>query len=454
MKLDNWLAQRAQSCPDRIALISDGESMTYAELEEEAVHAARRLAAWGVRRGATVAMNMGPGREKVILIHALMKTGAVLLPISPKLSLEERAKAIKSCGVSVDLDDPGRLTQTEADMPLLGEHDMSDPHCRILTSGSTGMPHTVTLSYGNHLFSAMGSAFNIGVDPSDRWLCALPTSHISGLSIVMRSVIYGTAMVLHDRFEPAAVAEAIETDGVTVISLVSTMLLRLLEEGTDLTAPRAILVGGGPVPQSALSEALDRGARVIQTYGLTETCSQVTTLEVAEARRKVGSVGRPLLTSHLRIRGGEILVQGPTVSAGALDSDGWLHTGDVGWIDDDGFLYVQGRTDEMIITGGENVIPAEVEDVLVQHPAIVEAAVIGLPDPEWQQAVTAVVVVRDGAEVDLTGVRTHCEGKLAPYKVPKRVEVVDELPRTPSGKIHRAGLRDPERFARGLSPEI
>jgi O-succinylbenzoic acid--CoA ligase len=399
-------------------------------------------------------MNMGPGREKVILIHALMKTGAVLLPISPKLSLEERAKAIKSCGVSVDLDDPGRLTQTEADMPLLGEHDMSDPHCRILTSGSTGMPHTVKLSYGNHLFSAMGSAFNIGVDPSDRWLCALPTSHISGLSIVMRSVIYGTSMVLQDRFEPDAVADAIEKDGVTVISLVSTMLLRLLEEGVDLSAPRAILVGGGPVPQSALSEALDRGAKVIQTYGLTETCSQVTTLEVAEARRKVGSVGRPLLTSHLRIRGGEILVQGPTVSAGALDSDGWLHTGDVGWIDDDGFLYVQGRTDEMIITGGENVIPAEVEDVLIQHPGIVEAAVVGLPDPEWQQAVTAVVVVREGEEVDLDEVRSHCEGKLAPYKVPKRVEVVEELPRTPSGKLHRAGLRDPERFARGLSPEI
>lgn len=440
MKLDNWLAQRAQSCPDRIALIADGESMTYAELEEEAVHAARRLSAWGVRRGATVAMNMGPGREKIILVHALMKTGAVLLPISPKLSPEERARAIKSCGVSVDLDDPGKLTQTEADMPMLGEHDMSDPHCRILTSGSTGAPHTVSLTYGNHLFSAMGSAFNIGVDPSDRWLCALPTSHISGLSIVMRSVIYGTAMVLQDQFSPEAIEEAIERDGATVISLVSTMLLRLLDEGIDLTAPRAILVGGGPVPQSALSDALDRGARVIQTYGLTETCSQVTTLEVAEARRKVGSVGRPLLTSHLRIQGGEILVQGPTVSAGALDADGWLHTGDVGRIDEDGFLYVQGRTDEMIITGGENVIPAEVEDVLVQHPEIIEAAVVGRPDPKWQQAVTAVVVTREGSHLDLEDLRIHCDGKLASYKIPKQLEVIGELPKTPSGKLHRAAL--------------
>lgn len=442
MKLDNWLAQRAQSCPDRIALIAEGESMTYAGLEEEAVHAARRLAAWGVRRGATVAMNMRPGREKIILIHALMKTGAVLLPISPKLSPEEREKAVRACGVSVDLDDPGKLTQTEADMPMLGEHDMADPHCRILTSGSTGAPHTVSLSYGNHLFSAMGSAFNIGVDPSDRWLCSLPTSHISGLSIVMRSVIYGTAMILQDRFSPEGVAEAIESEGATVISLVSTMLLRLLDEGVDLSRPRAILVGGGPVPPSALAEALDRGAPVIQTYGLTETCSQVTTLEVAEARRKIGSVGRPLLTSHLRIEGGEILVQGPTVSAGALDADGWLHTGDVGRIDDDGFLYVQGRTDEMIITGGENVVPAEVEDVLLQHPEIIEAAVIGRPDPEWQQVVTAVVVARDGADLDLEAVRLHCDGKLAPYKVPKQVEVVAGLPKTPSGKLHRAALRE------------
>jgi O-succinylbenzoic acid--CoA ligase len=443
LKLDNWLAQRAQSCPDRIALIADGESMTYAELEEEASHAARRLSAWGVRRGATVAMNMDPGKGKIILVHALMKTGAVLLPISPKLSPEERAKAVESGEVSVDLDEPEKLTRTEADMPLLGEHDMSDPHCRILTSGSTGRPHTVSLTYGNHLFSAMGSAFNIGVDPSDRWLCALPTSHISGLSIVMRSVIYGTAMVLKDEFSPEAVASAIEDDGVTVISMVSTMLLRLLDEGVDLSAPRAILIGGGPVPPSALSEALDRGAKVIQTYGLTETCSQVTTLEVAEARRKIGSVGRPLLTSHLRIQAGEILVQGPTVSAGALDADGWLHTGDLGWIDDDGFVFVQGRTDEMIITGGENVIPAEVEDVLVQHPEIIEAAVVGRPDPEWQQAVTAVIVARDGVEISLEELRVHCEGKLAPYKVPKRLEVVTELPRTPSGKLFRAGLRDP-----------
>jgi O-succinylbenzoic acid--CoA ligase len=199
--------------------------MTYAQLETEALHAARRLVAHGVRRGTTAAVTMGGGLRQVVLIHALMKTGAVLLPLSPKLSEAERSAAIASSGVTVDLDDPSRLTQTEADLPLLGEHDMSDTHCRIMTSGSTGDPHSVGLTYGNHLFSAMGSAFNIGVDPGDRWLCALPTSHISGLSIVMRSVIYGTGMVLQDGFDTAAVAVAIERDGANVMSLVSTMLM-------------------------------------------------------------------------------------------------------------------------------------------------------------------------------------------------------------------------------------
>jgi O-succinylbenzoic acid--CoA ligase len=441
LKLDIWLEQRARSCPDRTALICDGRQMTYAELEAEALHSARRLVAHGVRRGTTAAVTMGGGVRQVVLIHALMKTGAVLMPLSPKLSPGERDAAISAGGVTVDLDDPSRLTQTEADMPLLGEHDMDDTHCRILTSGSTGEPHTVSLTYGNHLFSAMGSAFNIGVDPADRWLCALPTSHISGLSIVMRSVIYGTGMILQDGFETAAVKRAIEEDGANVISMVSTMLIRLLEDGVDLSGTRAILVGGGPVPPSILERALSLGAPVIQTYGLTETCSQVTTLEIAEARRKIGSVGRPLLTSHLRIQEGEILVQGPTVSADALDADGWLHTGDVGRIDEDGFLYVDGRTDEMIITGGENVIPAEVEDVLVSHPSVAEAAVVGRPDPEWQQAVTAVLVASGDVRPSSDEIREFCAGKLAGYKVPKRVEFTDTLPRTPSGKIRRSDLR-------------
>lgn len=441
MKLDNWLAQRAQSCPERTALEAEGSEVTYAELEAEATWVARRLAAYGVRRGAIAALTMNPGREQVVLVHALMKLGAVVLPLSPRLAGAEREVVLAAERPAVDLSDAGQLTQTEADLPLLGEHDMDDLHCRILTSGSTGAPHTVGLTYGNHLWSAVGSAFNIGVQPDDRWLCCLPLSHVSGLSIVMRSVIYGTTAVLHDGFETDPVAAALADEQITLVSLVATMLVRLLEADADLAGPRAILVGGGPVPSDALEEALGRGATVVQTYGLTEACSQVTTLAPAESRRKLGSAGRPLLTTHLRIEDGEILVQGPTVAPGFADPDGWLHTGDLGRIDDQGFLYVEDRIDDMILTGGENVAPAEVEQVLLRHPEVLDAAVVGREDPEWQQAVTAVVVLENGSTASADDLRRHCSGSLAAFKVPKRVELAAALPRTPSGKLLRRALR-------------
>jgi O-succinylbenzoic acid--CoA ligase len=441
MKLDDWLAQRSQSCPDRTALVADGSEVTYAELEAEATWVARRLAAHGVRRGTTAAMTMHPRREQVVLVHALMKTGAVLLPLSPRLSVEERAAVIAAEEPAVDLDDAGELTQTEADLPLLGEHDMDDLACKVMTSGSTGTPDRVGLTYGNFLWSGVASAFNIGVEPEDRWLCCLPLSHISGLGIVMRSVIYGTTAVVHDGFDVDRVAASLASDGITVVSLVTTMLTRLLDVGADLSGPRAILIGGGPVPEAALEEAIGRGATVVQTYGLTEACSQVTTLAPAEAKRKLGSAGRPLLTTHLRIQEGEILVQGPTVAPGRADADGWLHTGDLGRIDDEGFLYVEDRMDDMIVSGGENVIPAEVEQVLLRHPQVADAAVVGREDPEWQQAVTAVVVLVEGSEATPDELRRHCAESLAGFKVPKRVELASALPRTPSGKLMRRALR-------------
>jgi o-succinylbenzoate---CoA ligase len=225
-----------------------------------------------------------------------------------------------------------------------------------------------------------------------------------------------------------------------VLSLVPTMLLRLLEAGADLSRPRAILVGGGPVPEDTLRAALERDATVVQTYGMTETCSQVTTLAPADARRKLGSAGRPLLTTHVRIEAEEILVQGPTVAPGTADAGGWLHTGDLGWIDEEGFLYVTGRRSDVIVTGGENVMPAEVEAVLLAHPAVEDAAVVGRPDPEWQEAVCA-LVVQDG-EVSEGELRDHCAGVLAPFKVPKRIEFVSGLPRTPSGKLLREELME------------
>jgi o-succinylbenzoate---CoA ligase len=443
VKLDNWLAQRAHSCPERTALVTEASSVTYAELEAEATWVARRLAAYGVRRDAVAALTMNPRREEVVLLHALMKLGAVAMPLGPRLTEAERAAVLAAERPAIDLNDAAELTQTEADLPLLGEHDMDDLQCRILTSGTSGEPRPVGLTYGNFLFSAVGSAFNIGVEPEDRWLCCLPLSHVAGLSIIVRSVIYGTTAVLLDRFDTEQVARTLVSGGISLLSLVPTQLIRLLEAGADLSAPRTILIGGGPVPPDVLREALDRGATVVQTYGMTETCSQVTTLAPEDAARKIGSAGRPLLTTHVRIESGEILVQGPTVAPGCYESDGWLHTGDLGHIDEEGFLYVTGRGSEVIVTGGENVMPAEVEAVLMAHPAVADVAVVGRPDPEWQEAVCALVVLNGSASVTESDLQTHCQASLARYKVPKQVDFVSSLPRTASGKLLRGQLPEP-----------
>jgi O-succinylbenzoic acid--CoA ligase len=441
MILDNWLAQRAQTGPDRVALIADAGELTYAELEVEATRAARRLAARGVRGGATVALTRPAGAEYVVLLHALMKLGAVAYPLNPALAPGELEAELDRADPPLVLGPDDHLTTTEADLPLLGEHDLDALHCRILTSGTSDRPRAIGLTYGNHLWSAVGSAFNLGVDPGDRWLCCLPLYHVGGLEIVLRSVIYGTGAIVQDGFDSAGVEEALECHGVTLISLVTTQLSRLLEAGVDLSAPRAILVGGGPVPLEVLEQAVARGASVVQTYGLTEAASQVTTLSPQDARRKLGSAGRPLLTTHLRIQDGEILVQGPVVAPGCADEDGWLHTGDLGRIDEEGFLYVEDRLDDLIVSGGENVLPAEVEEALLRHPDVADAAVVGRADPEWQEAVAAVVVRRNGAVVGAEELRRHCAGLLASYKVPKRFEFVSELPRTASGKLVRRALR-------------
>ena len=198
---------------------------------------------------ATVALMLPAGLEYVVLVHALMKLGAVAYPVNTRLSAAEIEAQIASAGPVLRINGSPDLGLTEADLPLLGEHDLEAVHCRIHTSGTTGGSRAIELTYGNHLWSAVGSAFNLGVEPTDRWLCCLPLFHVGGLSIVMRSVIYGTAAVVHDGFDPDWVAASLEGDGVTVLSVVPTQLRRLLEAEVDLLPLRAVLVGGGPVPR-------------------------------------------------------------------------------------------------------------------------------------------------------------------------------------------------------------
>jgi O-succinylbenzoic acid--CoA ligase len=301
---------------------------------------------------------------------------------------------------------------------------------------------------------------------------------VGGLSIVFRSAIYGTAAIVHEGFDPDAVNRAIERDGVTIVSVVAVMLQRMLDARGDGPYPaslRCVLLGGGPAPRPLLERCAALAVPVVQTYGLTETASQVATLAPEDALRKLGSAGRPLYPNELRIgaedgsdagagASGEIVVRGPVVMAGYAGRpdataeaiiDGWLHTGDIGRIDTDGYLYVLDRRDDLIITGGENVYPAEVEAVLLAHPSVVEAGVIGLPDDRWGQRIVAVVRAISGGKTDdlVDVLRAHCRSLLAAYKVPGEIRfVAHPLPRTASGKLRRTELRTSVTTGGGAAP--
>jgi O-succinylbenzoic acid--CoA ligase len=300
----------------------------------------------------------------------------------------------------------------------------------IRTSGTTGAPKPVALTYANHVASAAASADALGVEAGDRWLCPLPLHHVGGLNVLIRSAINATTVVLHERFDADRVRAALESGEVSLASLVPTMLARLRAAGLR-RAPglRAIALGGGPAPPGLLAWAREVGIPVVPVYGMTETCSQVV----------AGDPGRPLAGVELRIgAGGEILVRGPMVAPAAVASDGWLHTGDLGSLDAAGRLRVLGRLKELIVTGGENVAPLEVERALLAHPAVVDAGVAGLPDPDWGEAVTAFVVLSDpAAEAEL---RDWCRERLEPFKVPKAFHAVERLPRSAGGKLIRDRL--------------
>jgi O-succinylbenzoic acid--CoA ligase len=253
----------------------------------------------------------------------------------------------------------------------------------------------------------------------------MPLFHVGGLSILTRSAINQTEAVIHERFDVQAVLHALEEEAITLVSLVATQLRRLLDGG--LEAPpdlRAALIGGGPVPAELVERAEAVGVPVMATYGLTETCSQIWT-------------GRPLPGVEIEASpDGELLVRGPMVASGAIAHDGWLHTGDRGSIDAEGNLQVEGRIADTIVTGGENVAAAEVEEALLSHPAVKDAAVVGRPDPDWGQAVTAFVV----GSVDAAELRAHARTRIAGYKVPKAIRAIEEIPRNAAGKILRGRL--------------
>ncbi len=482
-----WLGQQALISPGRIALVCGATTWTFAELSRRADAAAAALRQAGLRAGDHVALLATNSADYVQTVFGISRMGAVLVLLNARLTPEDIAWQIEDCEAAclvsglpgmaeklrlrpglkvVDLNEVAnaRAVAIEPAGAVL-QIDLSSLHGIIYTSGTAGRPKGAMLTYGNHLWSAFGSVLNLGLRGDDRWLACMPLFHVGGLAILLRGAIYGMTVVVHESFDPERLNHAIDEHGITIVSLVSTMARRMLEARGDKPYPpslRCVLVGGGPVPDDLVGECLRRGIPIAPTYGLTEASSQVTTLRPEETSLKPGSAGKPLMPVDLRIErddgsacaageGGEIVVRGPTVTAGYFRREdetaralrgGWLHTGDFGHLDGEGYLYVLDRRDDVIISGGENVYPAEVEKVLESHPAVNEAGVFAVPDRLWGQAVGAAVSLHPGANIDEAGLREFCRGRLAAYKVPRLIRFAAELPRNASGKLLRRELRE------------
>jgi O-succinylbenzoic acid--CoA ligase len=423
--VEGWLTRAARTRGERSALEGPEAELTYDQLYERALSAGGGLLERGVTAGDRVALAL-PGADLVVAVHGCMLIGAVAVPIDLRLRESERAE--RTAGAKLVVEQPVSGCAPEP-RPLT----LTDTATVMYTSGTTAGPKPVLLNYDNWLWNALGSALALGLDAGERWLCPMPLAHVGGLSIQIRSAIYGTTVLLQPRFDVDAVLAALMDvqRPVTLVSLVPTMLSRLLDAGLEEPpALRWALLGGGPIAPALLERARVAGVPVAPSYGMTEACSQIATH------------GWPLLGFELQIAGdAEVLVRGAAVAAGALAGDGWLHTGDIGSLDERGRLSIQGRKADTIVTGGENVAPIEVETALLEHPQVADAAVVGRPDPEWGEAVVALVVPRPNATLAPEDLRRHCAVRLAPFKVPKRVELVDSLTRSTTGKLLRRELK-------------
>jgi o-succinylbenzoate---CoA ligase len=494
--LPDWLTRCAENRPGHLAVQCDQVRWSFAELDRQATRLARQLATIGVQEGHRVAVLAVNGLPYVAFIHALTRLGAILVPLNLRLTLEELCWQVREVHASLLVCDENyaslateiglaapqlplatlakesRRGETvlselpENDVRLRTLIDLSEPQAILYTSGTTGQPKGALITYGMQWWNAVGSALNLGHSLDDCWLACLPLYHIGGLSILMRSVIYSISVMVHEKFDPMMIDRSILEDRITLISVVAVMLQRML---ADLDANwggahypstlRCVLLGGGPAPSPLLEECMLHGIPVVQTYGLTESSSQAVTLSPADALHKFGSVGRPLPPVQLRIMSekrqaspgepGEIFLQGPTITPGYVDrpeatalafQDGWFATGDIGYLDKDGYLFVIDRRADLIISGGENVYPAEIESVLLSHPCVQEAGVCGQPDSQWGQVPVAFVVPTGGSMLSVEELLDYTAQKLARYKRPRAIHFTERLPRTSSGKLLRREL--------------
>lgn len=475
--MPHWLDKQATLSPEKIAIEkNNGETLTFLQLQKKSRIFAKKLASLGIKKESKVAMLSANHVDMVISFFALTYLEAVTVMLNTRLSKQELHYQIEQSKSSLVITTEDIIKQKnlsfktqmtfkdihdlEAKPCILGTEITLDAPCTMMfTSGTTGKPKAVIHTYGNHWWSAISSALNLGLDKQDKWLLTLPIFHVGGLSIIIRSVIYGISILLLEKYDEKDVYHALMEKEVTIASLVTLMLSQLLDRLADEALPdtvRCLLLGGGSVPEALLKKVEEKQMPLFQSYGMTETSSQIVTLSAAYALKKLGSSGKPLFPAEIRIENpnaqgvGEIEVKGPMVMKGYSEnkeanltsfSGDWLKTGDIGYVDADGFLYVLDRRTDLIISGGENIYPSEIENELLDIPGVIEAAVVGKADKTWGQIPVA-FIVRKSAQLTADNIKDHLKQTVATYKTPKQIIFIDALPRNASNKVMRHRLAD------------
>ncbi len=436
----------ARETPTGSCLIANDRMWSFAEIAGRTASAIAILRALGVRSGQRVALTPRADVDSAVWLYGLFELGCPAVLLHPQLTERERGIILDEAGPAHVVVDPAPIDSTV--LPALDRVEGDHTLAIVYTSGSRGAPRGALLSRRAFVASAKAHAANLGWREDDRWFLGMPPAHVGGLSILTRCLMARRCVVMGGgSFDVRATIEIMERHAVTLCSLVPTMLRRLLDVSDPAWTPapelRAVLVGGAPFPAALRQRAASRGLVALATYGCTEACSQIATQRPSQAG--LPGCGAPLPGIDVRIERGEIQVRGDVVMDGYLHGsaadapfteDGWLRTGDLGELAPDGQLVVHGRVDDLIVTGGENVMPQEVEAWLRTVPGVASACVFAVPDDQWGQQVVAAIVV-DAVSYDPAVLRASMVEGLASYKRPKRVAVLDTLPLSRSGKVDR-----------------
>jgi long-chain acyl-CoA synthetase len=446
--IPSLLAARAKGTPYRPFLLFEGREVTYQELDERSTRVASALVRRGVRPGDNVLVLMDNRPDFLFAWFGILKAGAAIVPVNPAFKPPE-IEHIRTNSES-------RLVLTEApeDAPVARPDVAADAVAAIVyTSGTTGKAKGAMLTHGNYLWDAEAIVRHARMTPDDRFLCILPLFHLNAQVVTtLAPMVAGGSMVLMRKFSPIEMLETLARTSATAFSAVPTVYGSLNNtpgaSRYELSRLRFCICGAAPMPVEVF-ETFERtfGARIMEGYGLTEgTCvSAVNPLD----RRKLGSIGRALEGQDMKLVDGEIVIRGPNVMKGYYKDpaataqairDGWLHTGDLARVDEDGYFFIFGRTKDMINRGGMKVWPKEIEDVLFAHPAVLEAAVVGVPDAKYGEEVAAFIVRK--VDVREPDVLAFCRERLADHKCPKSVRFVDALPKTATGKVQKHLIRD------------